>query len=220
MKNLAAYGIFLTLVIVAVGLACETQQTSSGSNNSNAVDHSAHDMSNMNSHDMSNMNHGASAPNAAEQPYDLQFIDSMTHHHDGAIQMAEMALRNTEREELKKFAQKIIDDQKKENAQMKAWRDQWYAGKPSAMNMELPGMKMGGTMSTDHAKMMESMRGKDFDIHFIDMMIPHHEGAVEMARELLRKGEHAELKTMANEIIREQEAEIRQMQAWKAEWSR
>lgn len=219
MKNLTAYGIFLMLLIVTVGFACQTQQTP-GTKNSNAVDHSAHDMSNMNGHDMSNMDHGTSASNAAEQPYDLQFIDSMAHHHDGAIQVAEMAVRKTEREELKKFAQKIINDQKKENGQMKTWRDQWYAGKPSAMNMDLPGMKMGGSMSTDHAKMMESIQGKDFDLHFIDMMIPHHEGALKMARELLQKGEHAELKTMANEIIREQEAEIRQMQAWKAEWSK
>jgi uncharacterized protein (DUF305 family) len=220
MKNLTAYGIFLTLLIVAGGLACQTQQPSLGANNSSAVDHSAHDMSNMNGHDISNMGHDTSAPGAAEQPYDLQFIDSMMHHHEGAIQMAEMALRKTEREELKKFAQKIIDDQKKENARMKTWRDQWYAGKPSAMNTELPGMKMGGSMSADHAKMMDSMQGKDFDIHFIDMMIPHHEGAVKMARELQQKGEHQELKTMANEIIREQEAEIKQMQAWKAEWSK
>ena len=219
MKNLTAYGILLTILIVAGGLACQTQKPSSGANNSSAVDHSAHDMSNMNVHDMSNMGHDTSAPGAAEQPYDLQFIDSMMHHHDGAIQMAEMALRKTAREELKKFAQKIIDDQKKENARMETWRDQWYAGKPSAMNIELPGMKMG-SMSPDHGKLMEAMQGKDFDIHFIDMMIPHHEGAVKMSRELLQKGEHAELKTMANEIIREQEAEIKQMQAWKAEWSK
>ena len=219
MKNLTVYGIFLTLVIAAVGLACQTQQPSAGANNTSAVDHSAHDMSNMNGHDMSNMDHGMSAPGGADQPYDLQFIDSMTHHHDGAVAMAEMVLRKTEREELKKFAQKIIDDQKKEIAQMKAWREQWYAGKPLAMNMELPGMKMG-EMSPDDSKMMETMQGKDFDLHFIDMMIPHHEGAVKMARELLQKGEHAELKNMANEIIREQEAEIRQMQAWKAEWSK
>ena len=174
----------------------------------------------MNGRDVSDMGHGKSAPAAAEQPYDLQFLDSMAHHHDGAIQIAEMALRKTEREELKKFARKIIDDQKAENAQMKAWRDQWYAGKPSAMNMELPGMKMGDSMSPDHAKMMESMQGTDFDIHFIDMMIPHHEGAVKMARELLQKGEHAELESLATEIIAAQEAEIKQMKAWKAEWSK
>jgi uncharacterized protein (DUF305 family) len=51
-------------------------------------------------------------------------------------------------------------------------------------------------------------------------MIPHHEGAVKMSRELLAKGEHAELKSLAEQIIKAQEAEIKQMQAWKAEWSK
>lgn len=220
MKKLTGYGILLTLLIAAAGLACQTQQQSSNTANSNAaVDHSGHDMSNMNGQDMSKMDHGKSAPGAADQPYDLQFIDSMMHHHDGAIAMAEMALRKSEREELKAFARKIIEDQKKENARMKAWRDQWYAEKPSALNMELPGMRMG-EMSPDHAKEMETMEGRKFDTHFLDMMIPHHEGAVKMARELLQKGEHAELKTLAGEIIKAQEAEIKQMQAWKTEWSK
>jgi hypothetical protein len=48
---------------------------------------------------------------------------------------------------------------------------------------------------------------------------PASEGAVQMARELLKEGEHAELKTMANEIIREQEVEINEMQIRKADWS-
>lgn len=211
MKNMTAYGILLTLLIVTVGLACQTRQPSPNTANPNSADHSGHDMS--------NMNHGASAPGAAELPYDLQFIDSMMHHHEGAIQMAEMVLRKSEREELRKFAQKIIDDQKNENARMKAWREQWYAGKSSAMNMELPGMKMS-EMSPDATKSMEAMQGKDFDVHFLDMMIPHHEGAVKMSRELLTKGEHAELKSLAEQIIKAQEAEIRQMQAWKAEWNK
>jgi uncharacterized protein (DUF305 family) len=43
---------------------------------------------------------------------------------------------------------------------------------------------------------------------------------VKMARELLKRGEHAELKALAEQIIKEQEAEINQMQAWKAEWSK
>jgi uncharacterized protein (DUF305 family) len=219
MKNITAYGILLTLLIVTVGLACQTQQLPPNTAKSNSADHSGHDMSNMNGNDNSKKDHGASAPGASEQPYDLQYIDSMMHHHDGAIQMAEMVLRRSEREELRKFAQKIIEDQKRENARMKARRDQWYPGKASAMNMELPGMKMS-EMSPDDTKMMEAMQGKDFDVHFIDMMIPHHEGAVKMSRELLAKGEHAELKSLAEQIITAQEAEIKQMQAWKAEWSK
>lgn len=227
MKKSTAYGIVLTLLLIAVSLGCQSNPPSNTANSNSGTDHSGHDMSNMNGnsmanmngHDMSKMDHDAkSVPGAADQPFDLQFIDSMAHHHAGAIAMAEMVLRKTDREELKEFARKIKEDQENENARMKSWRDQWYPGKPSAMNMELEGMKMG-TMSDDHAKMMEAM-GKEFDTHFLDMMIPHHEGAVKMSRELLARGEHAELKSLAEEIIKEQESEIKKMKAWKAEWSK
>ena len=135
--------------------------------------------------------------------------------------MAKMVGGKTDNAELKAFAAKIIADQNKEIAQMKDWREKWYAGKPMAMNMEMPGMNdsmkmmMGGEM-----KKMEAATGKDFDIHFLDMMTPHHQGATVMAKEALTKAEHPEIKTLANQIIKEQEAEIKQMNDWKAKWSK
>ena len=170
-------------------------------------------------HNMANTGHHASAPTAAAQPYDLQFLDSMIHHHEGAVSMAEMVLRKSEREELKTFARKIVEDQNREIARMRSWREAWFAGKPSAMNMELPGMKKS-MMTPEHEKMMEAASRNAFDIHFVDMMIPHHEGAVEMSREMLAKGERAELKSLAEQIIKAQDGEIKQMQAWKSEWSK
>lgn len=158
---------------------------------------------------------------AAAQPYDLQFIDTMMHHHEGAIQMSEMVLRRSQNDELKTFAQKIIDDQQKEIARMKEWREKWYAGKSPAKNMEMPGMtdsmKM---MSGDDMKTMEAMAGKDFDVHFLAMMIPHHEGAVTMAKEALQKAEHAEIKTLADQIVKAQEDEIKRMNEWKEKWAK
>jgi uncharacterized protein (DUF305 family) len=125
-------------------------------------------------------------------------------------------------DELKKFAQKIIEDQNKEIALMKDWREKWFAGKPAAMNMEMPGMmdSMKMMMSGDDMKKMEAMTGKDFDIQFLDMMTPHHAGAITMSKEALQKAEHPEVKTLANNIIKAQESEIKQMSDWKAKWSK
>jgi uncharacterized protein (DUF305 family) len=57
-----------------------------------------------------------------------------------------------------------------------------------------------------------------FDRAFIDMMIPHHEGAVTMARRLLAEGEHPELRRMGESIIASQGREIERMRAWREEW--
>jgi uncharacterized protein (DUF305 family) len=193
-------------------------KNSNSSMNMNRMDHNSMPMNSNMSMDHSEMK---SSPNAASQPYDLQFIDTVTHHHQGAVDMAKMALTKSTNEELKKFAQKIIDDQTREMGQMKEWREKWYVGKPAAINMEMSGM--GDSMKMmmgDGMKKMEAMTGKDFDTHFIDMMTPHHEGAVTMAKEALAKAEHSEIKTLANQIIKAQEAEIKMMADWKAKWSK
>ena len=58
----------------------------------------------------------------------------------------------------------------------------------------------------------------EFDQQFIDMMVPHHEGAVEMALIAQARAEHQEIRAMADDIIRSQSAEIGQMKAWRATW--
>lgn len=167
------------------------------------------------------MNHGAmnhsamqSAPNAAAQAFDLQFLDTMIAHHAGAVEMAKVAEMKTQNADLKTFAAKIVADQTREIAEMKKWREQWFAGKPSALNMEMAGMA-DSMKGMDMAKMNQA-NGTAFDSEFINQMTPHHEGAIVMAREASTKAEHAELKTLANQIIQAQAAEIKQMQNLRA----
>lgn len=169
--------------------------------------------------DMSGMNHGAmqSSPNAANAPYDLQFLDTMTAHHQGAVDMARPAETKAQHSELKEMAGNIIRDQEREIAQMKQWRDEWYAGKPQAMNMEMSGM-MDSMRGMDMTK-LNAASGNAFDMMFLDMMTPHHQGAIVMAREALTKAEHPEIKKLAQQIIDAQEREIAQMNKWKTAWS-
>lgn len=169
------------------------------------------------------MNHSEmkSDSNAASAPYDLQFIDTMSHHHEGAVEMAEIVVKKSSNEDLKKFAQKIIDDQQKEIAQMKDWREKWFAGAPPAKNMEMTGMADSMKMMTgDEMKKMETLTGTQLDLMFVEMMIPHHQGAVIMANEALQKSSKPEIKTLAGSIIKAQEAEIKQMTDWKAKWKK
>ena len=63
---------------------------------------------------------------AKADPFDKAFIDSMIPHHRSAIEMAEVAARETNSPEIKDLAKGIVEAQKREISQMKQWRRQWY----------------------------------------------------------------------------------------------
>jgi uncharacterized protein (DUF305 family) len=229
MKVTMILTVSLAAAIVLFVAACQNQTGNTTGNSMSNMDHAMssmnhnmsgmnHDMSNMNGHEMMNMN---SDPGAADQPFDLQFLDSMIHHHNGAVIMAKMVLDKTERPELKAFAQKIIDDQTKEIDEMRRLREQLYSGKPSSVNMEMPGM-VGGMkiMNSEHMDDMNEMEPSHFDNHFLNMMISHHEGAVTMSKEGEQKAEHPEIKQLAARILKAQTPEIEQMKKWKTAWNK
>jgi uncharacterized protein (DUF305 family) len=78
------------------------------------------------------------------------------------------------------------------------------------MSMEMMGMNMDNGM-------LRSAR--QFDLAFIDMMIPHHEGAVVMSDVELERGENPEMQKLAREITAAQEREIAQMREWRTAWA-
>ncbi len=156
----------------------------------------------------SGMDHGVMGTATSNAPYDAQFIDSMIEHHTSAIAMAEDALKNAERQEIKDLAQTIINDQQREVDQMNGWRQQWYPdlAPTGGMGMDMGDMTVGGDAN------------QPYDQRFITAMIDHHTSAIEMAKDALNKAEHPEIKQLAEQIITAQEAEIAQMQQWQKEW--
>ncbi len=73
-------------------------------------------------------------------------------------------------------------------------------------------------MMDDMAAGLKDKTGDDFDKAFLDEMIVHHEGAVDMANTVLEKSKREELRNLANDIIAAQTTEIEQMNAWKKAW--
>jgi uncharacterized protein (DUF305 family) len=69
-------------------------------------------------------------------------------------------------------------------------------------------------MDKMHGPMMDGARDPNADVAFVKGMIPHHEGAIEMARIVLRYGKDEQMKKLANDVIREQQREIADMKEW------
>ncbi|MBK8467387.1 MAG: DUF305 domain-containing protein [Chloracidobacterium sp.] len=180
------------------------------------IDHSKMDHSKM---DHSQMDHSTktSSENAANAPYDLQFLDTMIAHHQGAVDMAEPCGARAEHAEIKTLCANIITSQRKEIADMKAWREKWFPGAAPAINMEMAGM--ADSMKGMDMKKLSASSGNDFDLEFIHQMTPHHKGAIVMADEAIRKSSRDEIKKIAKEILAAQQSEIDQMAKWQTAWS-
>jgi uncharacterized protein (DUF305 family) len=159
----------------------------------------------------------------ADESFDLRFIDAMVLHHHGAVEMAQVALEQSEREEIQQLSQEIIAAQEQEIQQMQEWRQAWYpnaADEPMMYHAEM-GHIMPMSEEMKASMMMDADLGaadEAFDLRFIRGMIPHHEGAVTMAEEALEKSDRLEIQQLAQEIIDSQQAEIDQMNQWKQDW--
>jgi uncharacterized protein (DUF305 family) len=160
----------------------------------------------------------------ADANYDLRFLDSMIPHHQGALVMAQEVLDKSKRPELIKLAKGILTDQQKEIAQMKLWRKQWYpkaSATPMMWHTEM-NHEMAMTPKHKQSMMMSMSLGKAdarFDVRFLDAMIPHHQGAVTMGQDALLKSKRPQMKKLAQNIIKSQQAEIDLMTQWQKEWS-
>ena len=143
---------------------------------------------------------------------DAAFVDAMVPHHEGAVEMAQVALENAEHEEIRTLAQDIVSGQQAEIEQFGRIRE------------GLEGSPMEGMSEEEMNQMMGMMDAQNlagqqpFDRAFIDAMIPHHESAIEMASVALEESEDPEIREIAQGIVDAQKTEIAQMEQWRAEW--
>jgi uncharacterized protein (DUF305 family) len=159
----------------------------------------------------------------ADESYDLRFIDGMIPHHEGAVVMAKEALIKSKRPEMLELANGIIKAQESEIAMMQTWRKDWYpkaSSTPMAWHTQMNHM-MGMPPEQMKAMRMDMDLGasdNQFDLRFINAMIPHHEGALGMAKDAIGKSKRPEIKKEAQGILSSQAAEIKQMKQWRKNW--
>ncbi len=141
---------------------------------------------------------------------DLDFVTQMIPHHQGAIDMAKVELKYGSTPAVRKLAEDIIKAQEAEIALMTKWKQ----AHPAAASPDAAAIR--AAFEASNKKMMDGMSGEhthasSADLSFVSMMIPHHQGAIDMAGVELKYGKDPEIRALAERIIAAQNAEIAEM---------
>ena len=145
---------------------------------------------------------------------DERFIDAMVPHHQGAIEMARVALKNAEHDEIVQLSENIISTQQAEIEELKSIKKEEFGTSRVPMQMSPQQMRSMGMMMDPQ----QLANREPFDKAFVDAMIPHHRSAIEMARVAREESENPRIKELAENIVSAQQEEIEQMQDWRREW--
>jgi uncharacterized protein (DUF305 family) len=152
---------------------------------------------------------------------DIAFAQNMIPHHEQALEMSALALATQASPEVTALARDIQAAQDPEIVLMRKWLRDWNAE-------ELPHSGGPGEESDGHEHEMAGMAtgeqmlalaeasGAEFDALWLDLMIAHHEGAIEMAEQVADTTDDLEVRALAAEIIAAQAAEIDQMRELQA----
>jgi uncharacterized protein (DUF305 family) len=136
---------------------------------------------------------------------EIMFAQAMIPHHKQAVTMSEMALKKSQSQAVLKLARGIISAQKAEVSQL----TYWLKATKSSMTMDHE-MPMSGMLTKKELAALNSLSGTQFDRKFLELMIKHHQGALEML-DLLTNAKNKEARSLAKEIGSAQSSEISSM---------
>ena len=133
---------------------------------------------------------------------DIMFAQMMIPHHQQAVDMGVLAETRASREEVKKLAAEIKDEQAPEIELMKSWLEAAGATLEMGHSMEMPGLLSASQMAN-----LEAAKGDQFDKLYLLSMIEHHKGAIEMAQAVL-ESKNTLVKALAQSIVSSQTDQI------------
>lgn len=145
---------------------------------------------------------------------DTEFAQMMIVHHEGAVEMADLAVERAGSEEVRALGERIAAAQGPEIEQMTSWLEAWGEDLPAEADMggmDHGSMEMDGMDQETVMGELSGLTGADFDRRFLELMIDHHRGAIEMAESHRVAGESAEAVRLSDEIIDAQTTEIAEM---------
>ncbi|MEV1128713.1 DUF305 domain-containing protein [Agromyces sp. NPDC049794] len=154
---------------------------------------------------------GGASDSGEFSPGDIMFAQMMIPHHQQAVDMSDLALERSTDEEVLELAQQIRDAQAPEIEQMQGWLDAAGAGTSMGHSMSDMGMDMGGMLSDEDMTALENATGAEFDRLWLEGMIDHHEGAIQMTH-MIEDARNDEVRALAEAIVESQTAEIERME--------
>lgn len=152
---------------------------------------------------------------AAQQQHnqaDVRFAQRMIPHHEQAVTMAELVPDRSRDEQLRDLAEQVKAAQDPEIRKLESMLDTWGEPvEPDSEQSEGEHDSMSGMMSDKQMRQLKRAEGSEFDTQWVEMMIDHHEGAVDMADTELDEGTNDDAGDLADDIVAAQEDEIAQM---------
>ena len=136
---------------------------------------------------------------------EIMFAQMMIPHHEQAISMSETALKKSRNQAILKLSNQIKSLQGTEKSQLAYW----LKATDSSMTMDHD-MQMSGMLTTKELASLKRLTGTQFDRVFLQLMIKHHQGAIEML-DLISDSRNAEAKALAKAIKSAQSKEITSM---------
>lgn len=147
---------------------------------------------------------------------DTQFSQSMIIHHEGAVEMAELALEKSATSEVRLLAERIVQAQEPQIELMADWLTTRAEPLPEMnpnADMRHDAMEMDEMDQAETMAELQQHTPQDFDRRFMELMTAHHRGTITMAEEVLSNGLNDDIRDLAKEIIADQETHISTMQA-------
>ncbi|KGM13393.1 DUF305 domain-containing protein [Cellulomonas bogoriensis] len=144
------------------------------------------------------------------------FARDMDAHHDQAVQMATLVRDRSQDETIRSLALDMVLTQRQQQGQMFGWLASW--GLPPASTEIMAWMgdhhsvqglsQMPGMATPEQLDALRQAEAVEAERIFLALMIPHHEGGVEMAEAVLELSERPEVRRLASSIVEGQTAEI------------
>jgi uncharacterized protein (DUF305 family) len=198
-RSLSAAALAVLLSLVALPAAAQAQHSMAG---------------------MSGHTHITIPEDAIYTVADVEFMQGMIAHHAQAIYMSRMAEAHHASPRLIKLAEKIDQSQVAEIAIMQDWLRRNKQAVPNTSSWRT--MHMAGMLTKDQLKELDAAKGAEFDRAYLEMMIQHHEGALQMVEDLFDTplaGQDVDVNVFANDVVTVQTAEIGVMQRMLSQMS-